>query len=44
MTQAIHQSYLGLSAGEGTRPLTITKAGNEQSPTHAKAPPLLQAI
>jgi hypothetical protein len=33
-----------LFVGEGTRPLTITGAGHEQSPTHAKVPPLLQAV
>jgi hypothetical protein len=32
------------STGEGTRPLTIPRASHEQSPTHAKAPLLLQAI
>jgi hypothetical protein len=30
-----------LFVGEGTRPLTITRAGHEQSPTQAEAPPLL---
>jgi hypothetical protein len=33
-----------LSTRKGTRPLTITGVGYEQSPTHAEAPPLLQAI
>jgi hypothetical protein len=33
-----------LSTGKGTRPLTITRVGYEQSPTRAEAPPLLQAI
>jgi hypothetical protein len=38
------RAILRCFAGKGARPLTITGAGHEQSPTHAEAPPLLQAI
>ena len=32
------------SVGEGTTPLTITGDGHEQSPAHADAPLLIQAV
>ena len=38
------RAILWLFTGEGARPLTITGASHEQSPTCVEAPPLLQAI
>jgi hypothetical protein len=42
MTREIYKSYLVTLHREGARPLTITRAGHEQSPTRDEAPPMRQ--